>query len=209
MKILSAHGLSFLDIISYPELQLEENIFTFITGESGCGKSTLLKFFNKTLIPSSGKILYRGNDIQCLDTINHRRNVLLLPQEVFLFHGTIYDNFKLYYANREEKCISENDIEQLLSTCCLNFPLNTECSVLSGGERQRVFLAIYLSFTPDVLLLDEPTSALDENTSKALLSNVKAFCNNRNITPVAVCHSKELVKQFSDCTIELRKEANL
>ena len=77
---------------------------------------------------------------------------------------------------------------------------------LSGGERQRVFLAIFLSAMPKVLLLDEPTAALDEQTSETLLHNLKQFCSQNNISVVCVCHNGELVRQFADQEIRLGEE---
>lgn len=86
------------------------------------------------------------------------------------------------------------------------FPLSANCATLSGGERQRVFLAIFLSAMPKVLLLDEPTAALDEQTSETLLYNLKQFCSQNNISVVCVCHNGELVRQFADQEIRLGEE---
>ena len=94
-------------------------------------------------------------------------------------------------------------MRKFLNICCIDFPAASECKKLSGGERQRVFLAIFLSFMPKVLLLDEPTSALDEQTAAVLLGNIRAFCGRNHITAVCVCHSPNLVHRFSDAVIRL------
>jgi len=204
MHILkSSNGMKFLDILTYPEIKIFPNAVTFIVGKSGCGKSTYLKLLNATILPSVGSIEYNGKNIQELDIIDFRKKVMLVPQEVFLFDETIEENFALYCRNREEEKPLPAQMENALDICCANFPLSTRCSVLSGGEKQRVFLAIFLSCLPEVLLLDEPTAALDINTAQTLLANIKCFCNERNITAIVVCHTDELVKAFADYTIQL------
>lgn len=203
--ILSGYGLEFMDIIKYPTIDIQEKKMNFIIGESGCGKSTLLKIINKTVIPSKGTILYREENVYNICSLKYRRKVLLASQDAFLFDGTIKQNFQEYYMYRNEHIISDERILELLSTCLINFSLDTKCSTLSGGERQRVFIAICISFVPDILLLDEPTSALDEKTSRHLILNIKDYCITNGITPVLVCHNDKLVKEFSDYTICLQR----
>lgn len=203
--IETTEGLRFQELITYPQIRMEENRFTFITGESGSGKSTYLKLLNKTLLPSAGEVRYRGQNIREGNTLELRRRVLLVPQEVFLFDGTIRDNFAAYYASREETPPGDDLIRSVLQVCCADFPLEAQCAVLSGGERQRVFQAIFLSLAPDVLLLDEPTAALDETTGRQLLGNIKGFCSQRKITGVVVSHNDELTRQFADQIIELKR----
>lgn len=59
----SEKGLTFENFIKYPEISIEENSFTFITGKSGCGKSSYLKMLNFTALPSDGKIYFCGKDL--------------------------------------------------------------------------------------------------------------------------------------------------
>ncbi len=204
--LISANNVSFLDIINYPKIEIEENIFTFITGESGCGKSTLLKILNRVIIPKSGEIFYNGEDIYKKDVISHRKEIMLVSQEVFLLDKSIEENFKFYYESRNDVCISEEKMAEFLKICCIHMPLNTSCANLSGGEKQRVFLSICLSFSPKILLLDEPTSALDDKTSKQLMTNIKQFCFTNSISPISICHNDTLVQEFADKIIHLKQE---
>lgn len=205
--IITASNLCFMDFIWYPDIEIQENKVTFICGKSGCGKSTLLKLLNATLTPSEGKIFFNEDNIEKLDTIQYRRNVLLVSQEIYLFDESIKENFNIYYKSRDTKLIEDKEILFYLSLCCADFPLDTSCSTLSGGEKQRVFLAICLSFCPKVLMLDEPTSALDPKTAEDLLLNIKTFCTRNNITLVIICHDQILVDTFADKIINLEKEA--
>lgn len=205
--ISTTRDLRFLDILAYPEINLAERSFSFLTGESGCGKSTYLRLLNATLLPSAGEILFCGQPIKSLPVLPYRRDVLLVPQEVFLFDGTIEDNFHSYCDARGKSRLTGGEMEDYLRICCAPFPLTAQCRTLSGGERQRVFLAVFLSCLPKVLLLDEPTAALDEKTSAELLSNVKQFCKEHGITALCVCHNSELVNRFADAVIRLEGRA--
>lgn len=202
MILESLDGLTCLHL-HYPAIQFEEGSCTFLSGKSGCGKSTYLKLLNATMLPSDKAILYRGRQIKELDIISYRRKVMLVPQDVFLYDLSIEENFHLYYSNREESPLSKERMTKALALCCANFPLDMPCSKLSGGERQRVFIAIFLSFHPDVLLLDEPTSALDALTAGQLLSRLTQYCHEQGITMVAVCHQEELAQAYGDQIIRL------
>jgi len=202
-NMIYASGLRFKNLIDYPVIQIEENCLTFISGKSGCGKSTLLKLLNSTLSPSEGTILFHNRSIEIFNPTEYRKKVLLASQDIYLFDGTIKENFELFYESRDTKLITENEMKEALSLCNADFELTTQCSVLSGGERQRVFLAICLSFYPEVLLLDEPTSALDSKTAMIVLENIKNHCLKHGITVAIVCHDRKLVDHFADKIIEL------
>lgn len=205
--ILTATNLQFLDILRYPDIEIERGSASFICGRSGTGKTTLLKLFNATRTPAGGTITINGRDIADMDTIDLRRRVLLAGQKVYLFDDTIKGNFQQFYAFRGEPCIGEEDMREFLRLCCIDFPLDTRCQPLSGGEKQRVFLAVHLSMKPQVLMMDEPTSALDTKTSRLLLSQVKAYCKKNGITLVAVSHDAALTAEFADRVITLSGEA--
>lgn len=199
----SEKGLTFENFIKYPEMSIEENSFAFITGKSGCGKSSYLKMLNFTALPSDGKIYFCGKDLTELSPIDYRCQVMLAPQQVFLTEGNIRDNFDFYYGMRGKEPLSNVEIAEALKVCCADFPLTADCSLLSGGERQRVFLSIFISCMPKVLLLDEPTAALDEKTSNELFTSLKNYCCEHSITVVCVCHNNELAEKYGDSIIRL------
>jgi putative ABC transport system ATP-binding protein len=206
--VLSATDLAFEDMILYPPIEIEQNRTTFLSGESGCGKSTLLKLFNAVVSPSKGEVKYMGQNIETLDTVMLRRDVMLVSQTVFLFDGTIKDNFQKYYAYRQAPPPSADMMQKYLSLCCADFDLSKKCETMSGGERQRVFIAICLSFMPKVLMLDEPSSALDLATANKFFENIKAFCAANEITLIVVSHDRALAKKFADKEIYLNKKVN-
>jgi len=97
VDIISVSQVVFQSIIRYPDIKIAKGKTTFIHGQSGCGKSTLLKLINGTISPDSGEILYNDNNIENIDTIRLRREILLVSQSVYLFTGTIEENFIKYY----------------------------------------------------------------------------------------------------------------
>lgn len=201
--IITGSELQFKNLIQYPNIQIEENKMTFLTGESGCGKSSLLRLLNATVSPSVGALYYQGKPYEEFDTILLRREILLASQMVYLFEESIQQNFNTFYAYREEIPPNKEVMQQYLSLCCADFDLDKNCSVLSGGEKQRVFLAICLSMQPKVILLDEPTSALDGNTAKQFFMNLKHHMENHDITVVAISHDGNLAEEFADNRIML------
>jgi putative ABC transport system ATP-binding protein len=200
--IFKAEDLKFQNI-SYPLLEIPKNQTTFICGDSGCGKSSLLALFNGVLSPASGCVFYDGSDILSLDSLSLRREVLLVNQSVFLFDKSIRENFAEFYAARQMPIPKDDEIVHYLSLCCLNFSPNAVCTSMSGGERQRVFIAVYLSFMPNVLMLDEPTSALDDHTAFLLIQKLKSFCQDHAMTLIIVSHDQLLIEKFADHTILL------
>lgn len=189
--------------ILYMDLKIQEGLTTFITGSSGVGKSTLLKLFNGIISPSLGDIHYRGKNIAEMDTITLRRNVCLAGQDLYLFEGTIEENFRQFYSYRDEAAPSYDTMQSFLSLCCLTCSLSSDTSTMSGGEKQRVYLSIFLSFMPDVLVLDEPTSALDAKNSYDIFENVFGFCRANKITAIVVSHDLSLRDRFSEIMIDL------
>ena len=206
--ILSSDRLIYKGILEFPPLVIAKGNTTFITGRSGSGKSTLFKLFNGIYSPDAGEVYYDGTAISKLDTITLRREVLLVSQGVFLFAGTIKENFAAFYDYRELPVISETEMVRFLHLCCADFPLDASCNTMSGGERQRIYLAICLSFKPKVLMLDEPTSALDGETADRLLQRLREFAQETAMTLLIISHAPSLAAKYGDQIIDLEQERN-
>lgn len=203
-------GVIFEHFLTYPSIEIEEGKVAFLTGPSGCGKTTLLRICNRTVTPSAGTVFYRGQRIEEIPPLLLRKEVLLFPQQVFLFEGTIRDNLQQFYAYRSETLPKEEELGTFLDVCCVPFGLDHPCDDMSGGERQRVAMAIFLSFMPKVFLLDEPTSALDAQTAEQLLNNLTSFCKERGTDMMIISHSHALVEKFAEQVISLpgREDTN-
>jgi putative ABC transport system ATP-binding protein len=204
--LFQASNLVYKENLIYSDVKIEKRKVNFITGESGSGKSTFLKLLNHSISPASGELFYNGKAITEYNPIELRQEVSLIAQEPFLFDESILDNFKTFYFIRQAPVPSEDYIRHITELCCVNVPLDQMAVTLSGGERQRVYISIFLSFRPKVILLDEPTSALDEKTSFKVMKNITGFCKEKNIEMVIVSHDKSIVDAFAENKIEIIKE---
>ena len=91
--LFKAQQLCFHDKICFADLEIPTGKTTFVTGPSGAGKSTLLRLLNGVLSPTHGQLFYLGRNLEDFDTIELRKEVLLVSQAVFLFEGSIRDNY--------------------------------------------------------------------------------------------------------------------
>lgn len=205
-RLFRLEDVNFKDIIKYPDLSIEEGKVTFVVGKSGSGKSTLLSLLNKSKGYENGQIYYKDKNLSEYDSLALRKEVLVVSQHAYLFNTTIEENFKRFYQYREEQVCTKEQIKNLLKVCNLDFALDQDVTNMSGGEKQRLYIAVFLSFLPKVLLLDEPTSALDQKNAKIMLDNVIAFCKEKMITLVIISHDEKLVENYQENIISLDRE---
>ena len=204
--LFKASNLVYKANLIYNDVKIVQGKINFIVGESGSGKSTFLKLLNNSISPTSGELLYKGKVIEKYDPIALRREVSLVSQEAFLFDESILENFKSFYSLRGMPTPKKDYISYITDLCCVKVPLDQNASTLSGGERQRVYISIFLSLCPKVLLLDEPTSALDEKNSHKIMKNITTFCKEKNIEVVIVSHNKNIIDEFCENKIQIVKE---
>ena len=146
MTLITTKDLVFNNMIEYPDMTIEKGKMTFIQGASGSGKSTLFRLFNATINPSQGTIYYNKVDISTINALELRRKILLINQQVYLFDGTIADNFRQFHAYRSSTPPTETAMKEFLHIAAAPFTPEQDVARLSGGEKQRVFNAIMLSF---------------------------------------------------------------
>lgn len=166
------------DTLSDINLRIKKNDKVSIVGVSGSGKTTLAKIIVHFYDPYKGHIRINGNDLKTIDKTTLRQYINYLPQQAYIFSGTIFENLTLgakegiSQADVLKACeIAEirSDIEQM------PMGYQTELSDgagLSGGQKQRVALARALLTKSPVLILDEATSSLDVLTEKKIMDNL-------------------------------------
>lgn len=201
MEILRYSNLKF--ITDYGSQSIDQGSIVCIVGKSGSGKSSLLKLINNSLNMKEGHIYYRNKDIMEIDPTELRSNIILSGQDSYLFDGSIRDNFDKFYTLKDMDIPDDNTIEKFLDIVCLNFSINHRVDLFSGGEKQRLFLAIAISFMPEILLLDEPTSALDYKTSRFLMDKLVKFSKKNKMSLIIVSHDLDLVEEYADKIIRI------
>ena len=141
-----------------------------LVGPSGSGKTTLVNLIPRFYEVSEGTILIDGNDVRGMNLTDLRAQIGIVPQEVVLFAGTIYDNIRYGKLDAREQEIGEaakmanaqSFIERLEAG--YRTEIGERGVQLSGGQRQRIAIARAILRNPKILLLDEATSALDSES---------------------------------------------
>ncbi len=197
--------VKYKDILNIPLLNIKENAVTSIVGESGSGKTTLLKLLNKMITQDSGDIFYKNTSLNEIDSVDLRREVVMLPQTPTIYDGTIKDNLLIGLKFSKKPMATDEELTKVLQTVKLQKDINQDAQNLSGGEKQRLALARVILLNPSVLLLDEPSSALDDETENFIITAVVNFTRSTNKTLIMVTHSKNIAKNFSDEIINISK----
>lgn len=183
-------------ILHIPDLTIEGNRITCITGESGGGKTTLLKLLNRMRTPDAGTITYLGQPLESFDPVQLRRQVVMMAQDPLVFPGNIRENLLMGLLFSEKPQVSDNDLKSMMEMVKLGKSLDEDPSNLSGGEKQRLALGRVLLMYPEVLLLDEPSSSLDDETESLVISHVTDYVQKTGKTLVMVTHSKALAESI-------------
>jgi spermidine/putrescine transport system ATP-binding protein len=171
-------------------LDIEEGEFFALLGPSGCGKTTLLRMLAGFEIPTSGRVMIDGEDMEGVDP--NRRPVNMVFQSYAVFpHMNVASNvgygLKVTGVPRSE---IDAQVEEALALVKLDGYEQRMPSQLSGGQRQRVALARALIKRPKVLLLDEPLSALDAKLREAMQLELVRLRNAVGITFIIVTHDQ-------------------
>ncbi|MBR5437564.1 MAG: amino acid ABC transporter ATP-binding protein [Clostridia bacterium] len=170
-----------------------------IIGPSGSGKSTFLRSLNLLEIPTSGSIVFDGNDITApkVNINRHRQKMGMVFQHFNLFPNmTILKNLtlapvKLLGKSKEE---AEKKARELLERVGLGDRADAYPGQLSGGQKQRVAIVRALCMEPEVMLFDEPTSALDPEMVGEVLDVMKQLASE-GMTMVVVTHEMGFARE--------------
>lgn len=174
-----------------------------IIGPSGSGKSTFLRCLNVLETPTSGKIIFDGQDLthiseKELDILREKMGMVFQSFNLFP-NMNVVENVKL--APMKVKGVSEEEAEkqalELLDKVGLKDRAKQYPSSLSGGQQQRVAIARALAMDPEVMLFDEPTSALDPEMVGEVLKTMQDLADS-GMTMVIVTHEMGFAREVSD-----------
>ncbi|RXK02445.1 type I secretion system permease/ATPase [Halarcobacter bivalviorum] len=168
-----------------------------IIGKIGSGKSTIIKLLLNLHEPSEGSILIDGTEIRQIDPVDLRKNIGYVPQETFLFMGTIKDNISIsdQFASDEQilKASKIAGVHDFLGKhqAGYDFIVGERGDGLSGGERQAVTLARAIVSNPNILILDEPTNSMDDLSEEHFKNRLAPIIEDKTV--IVVTHRPSML----------------
>jgi ATP-binding cassette, subfamily C, bacterial LapB len=168
-----------------------------VIGAVGSGKSSLIKLILGLYQPTAGAVLVDGTDLRQIDPADLRRNIGCVPQDAYLFRGSLRDNIVIGMPDADDARVLEaaklSGVEDFVRGHPLgyNLPVGERGENLSGGQRQAVALARALLRQPPMLLLDEPTTGMDTGMEEAFKARLASILKDRTL--LLVTHRRSLL----------------
>jgi len=198
--------MGYAPVLDGINLEIKHGSILGIVGPPGSGKSTLLSLIPRIYDVSRGRILVDGIETRKIQIRSLRSKISYMPQEPFLFAGTIREN--ITFGNNE---IKELELTQAVRGACFYDTLNTfpdgfetvvgeKGVILSGGQKQRVALARTLLENKSIIILDDPISQVDIETGEAIINTIRSMGGEKTI--VIVSHRLSALR-FADRIITL------
>jgi ABC-type multidrug transport system fused ATPase/permease subunit len=169
-----------------------------LVGSSGSGKSTLASLLLGLYAPVSGKLLIDAEDTAGMPLHERRSNMALVPQEVILFGGTIYDNIRYGKPDADAAAIESAARQANAHDFIVSFPEGYQTMVgdrgirLSGGQKQRIAIARAILRNPSILILDEATSSLDTASEQQVQTALDYLMQGR--TSLVIAHRLSTIR---------------
>ncbi|MCH2197177.1 MAG: ABC transporter ATP-binding protein/permease [Flavobacteriales bacterium] len=176
-------GIKALDNVSF-ELNAGETLA--IIGRTGSGKSTIANLVARQYDPTDGEIFIDGKPLPNHNLYQVRENIGYVPQEVFLFSESIFNNIKFGVDDANTEAVEQAAKDAQVHENIIDFPKKYETVLgerginLSGGQKQRISIARAIIKNPKILMFDDCLSAVDTETEEAILNNLKRMMNGRS-----------------------------
>ncbi|MGA0276732.1 ABC transporter ATP-binding protein [archaeon] len=173
-------------------LEIEPNTKIALVGHTGAGKSTFVSLLSRFYELNDGYIFIDGFNVQDLDIDSYRKHIGLVPQEPYLFSGSILENIKFGNINAKDKeikdIISKTNLNEFINSLPegLETDVREKGSRLSRGQRQLLTMARALLADPKILILDEATASVDAYTESLIQKSLEKLFENR--TSIIVAH---------------------
>lgn len=176
-------------------------------GASGAGKSTIVQLLMRFYHPAEGKIYVDDRAVETFDLRSYRRNIAIVPQEILLFGGTIFENIRYGKPDATQEEIIEAARKSNALEFIQSFPDQFDTIVgergvkLSGGQRQRIAIARAILKNPAILVLDEATSSLDAESEKLVQDALDELMKDRS--SLIIAHRLSTIRE-ADCIYVLQ-----
>lgn len=181
-----------------------------VIGESGCGKSLTLKLMMSLMEPSSGRVLWDGDDVAILSERDRARRRLRFG---YLFQGAaLFDSLSVFenvaFGLKQNTDLSNDAIREIVADRLHEVGLShvicdQKPSQLSGGQKKRVALARALALVPEVMFYDEPTTGLDPIMTDVINELIVQTSRSRPVTSIVVTHEMSTVRKVADRVVML------
>ncbi|MBU2590590.1 MAG: type I secretion system permease/ATPase [Nitrospinota bacterium] len=178
-------------ILEKVNIKIDKGMMVGVVGRSGSGKSTLAKLVQRLHLPTEGAIYIDGIDVRHMDPMFLRYRIGMVPQECFLFSGSIKENITIAMPDASmDKVINVSKIagaHEFISELEMGYDTYVEerGTSLSGGQKQRVSIARALITDPRIVIFDEATSALDYESEKIIHKNLQFIRKGRTVIMIA------------------------
>ena len=185
-------------ILDQINLAIQAGQMIGIAGPTGAGKTTLIKLLLRLYDVKSGAVLLDGIDIRQVDKYHLRRQIAMVSQEVYLFHGSITENIAYGLGDCPQEKIIEAAKKAELHDFIAQLPDGYESLIgergikLSGGQRQRLSIARAILKDAPILILDEATSSVDTETERAIQQNLGQLTAGK--TAIVIAHRLSTIR---------------
>ncbi|MBR1559929.1 MAG: ATP-binding cassette domain-containing protein [Clostridia bacterium] len=174
-------------VLEHVNLDIPHNGITAIAGESGCGKSTIVNMLLRFYDAKSGRIALNGRDYLSIDPSELRKRVIMVPQSVYVFSGTVRENLLIAKPDGTDAELYEA-LEQVrlkdwidLQPEGLDAPVGDAGARLSGGQRQKLGIARALLSRAEYIIFDEATSSVDEENEREIWRCISELAETRTL----------------------------
>ena len=193
-----------VQVLKNINLYIRKKEFVTLLGPSGCGKTTTLRIIGGFETPTTGQVLFDGQDIAYLPPYKRRVNTVFQKYALFP-HLNVHDNIAFgLKLKKVPKAEIDRKVDAMLDLVNLRGYGKRHVDALSGGQQQRVAIARSLVNEPEVMLLDEPLGALDLKLRKEMQLELKNMQQRLGITFLYVTHDQEEALTMSDTIVVMR-----
>ena len=194
-----------IEVLKNINLVVEQGNSVALVGQTGAGKTTITKLLSRYYDTTEGDVLIDGINIKDIDMETLRKNIAVVPQDVYLFSGTIMDNLKFGKKDATDDEVHEVCLILGLHDYILKLPEGYETDVKEGGsrlslgQRQLISLARAVIANPSILILDECSSSIDPITETLIQKGINFILKDR--TSIIIAHRLSTIKNTSKIVV--------